>query len=236
MLDKLLPQVLIIERKENINISLYNIIERAGFDIIKANTLEKVFSLAITPAIIIIGTQLQEEPAAVIIAIRKVGKLLKIPIIFLSTATESDLSRAQADTLISFLPKPFSSDQLINTIKNLLRRSKTILQDNVIKFKNINIDLNTQKLYKNGKIVRLGPMEFKILQLFLQFPTIIFSRQKMITYLWEDNKDFNPRVIDVHINRIREALGDVGEEKKFIKTVRFVGYCLNLQNSDSEEI
>ncbi|MCC8369654.1 MAG: response regulator transcription factor [Rickettsia endosymbiont of Oxypoda opaca] len=234
MLDKLLPQVLIIEHKENINISLYNIIERAGFDIIKANTLEKVFSLAITPAIIIIGTQLREEPAAVIIAIRKVGKLLKIPIIFLSAATESDLRRAEADTLISFLPKPFSSDQLINTIKNLLRRSKTILQDNVIKFKNINIDLNTQKLYKNGKIVRLGPTEFKILQLFLQFPTIIFSRQKMITYLWEDNKDFNPRVIDV--NRIREALGDIGEEKKFIKTIRFVGYCLNLQNSDSEEI
>ncbi|WP_341793386.1 MULTISPECIES: response regulator transcription factor [unclassified Rickettsia] len=236
MLDKLLPQVLIIEHKENINISLYNIIERAGFDIIKANTLEKALSLAITPAIIIISMQLQEEPAVVITAIRKVDKLLKIPIIFLSASKESNLSQTEMDNLISFLHKPFSSDQLINTIKNLLRRSKTILQDNVVKFKNINIDLNTQKLYKNGKIVRLGPTEFKILQLFLQFPTTIFSRQKMITYLWEDDKDFNPRVIDVHINRIREALGDIGEEKKFIKTVRFVGYGLNLQNSDSEEI
>nr|WP_253308291.1 hypothetical protein [Rickettsia endosymbiont of Ceutorhynchus assimilis] len=155
MLDKLLPQVLIIEHKENINISLYNIIERAGFDIIKANTLEKALSLAITPAIIIIGMQLQEEPAAVITAIRKVDKLLKIPIIFLSASKESNLSQTEMDNLISFLHKPFSSDQLINTIKNLLRRSKTILQDNVVKFKNINIDLNTQKLYKNGTFCRL---------------------------------------------------------------------------------
>ncbi|MFY9589322.1 winged helix-turn-helix domain-containing protein [Rickettsia endosymbiont of Halotydeus destructor] len=235
MLDKLLPQILIVELKETINVPLYNIIERAGFDIIKANTLEQALSGNIIPTIIIIGVQ-PTEPKMIITAIRKVEALYKIPIIFLSTPEKIVSNQLQVNNLISFLPKPFSSDQLLNMIKNLLRRSKPILQDNLIKFKNINIDINTQKLYKNGKIVRIGPTEFKILHLFLQFPTTIFSRQKIMEYLGENNKDYNSRIIDVHINRIRKALKDTNGEEELIKTVRFFGYCLELPNSESHEL
>lgn len=130
----------------------------------------------------------------------------------------------EADDLVSFFYKPFLSDQIINFLKNLLRRSKTFLQDNIIKFKNISIDLNAEKVYKNGQNIRLGPTEFKILRLFLQFPDTVFSRREIMRYLWEDDESFNQHLIDVHINRIRDALG---KQNPIIKTVRFIGYSLN---------
>ncbi|WP_371920426.1 winged helix-turn-helix domain-containing protein [Rickettsia sp. TH2014] len=52
----------------------------------------------------------------------------------------------------------------------------------------------------------------------------MFSRQEIIKYLWESEEAFNERLIGVHINRIREALG---KDNLIIKTVRFIGYCLN---------
>ncbi|AFC69210.1 putative transcriptional regulator [Rickettsia amblyommatis str. GAT-30V] len=50
-----------------------------------------------------------------------------------------------------------------------MRRSKSVVQDNIIKFKNLNIDLNTEKVHKDGLDIRLGPTEFKILRLFFRF-------------------------------------------------------------------
>ncbi|CAK6511056.1 winged helix-turn-helix domain-containing protein [Rickettsia helvetica] len=90
-----------------------------------------------------------------------------------------------------FFYKPFLSEQIVGTLKSLLRHSKSVLQDNIIKFKNINIDLNTEKVYKDGLNIRLGPTEFKILLLFFQFPNEVFSRQEIIKYLWESEETFN---------------------------------------------
>ncbi|BBM90890.1 transcriptional regulator [Rickettsia conorii subsp. heilongjiangensis] len=126
-----------------------------------------------------------------------------------------------------FFYKPFLSEQIVGTLKSLLRRSKSVVQDNIIKFKNLNIDLNNEKVYKDGMNIRLGPTEFKILRLFFQVPNEVFLRQEIIKYLWESEETFNERLIDVHINRIREALG---KDNLIITTIRFIGYCLNKDN------
>ncbi|ACP53031.1 MAG: winged helix-turn-helix domain-containing protein [Rickettsia africae] len=98
-----------------------------------------------------------------------------------------------------------------------MRRFKSVVQDNIIKFKNLNIDLNTEKVYKDGLNIPLGSTEFKNLQLFFQVPNEVFLRQEIIKYLWESEETFNERLIDVHINRIREVLG---KDNLIITTVR----------------
>ena len=82
-----------------------------------------------------------------------------------------------------FFYKPFLSEQIVGTLKSLLRCSKSVVQDNIIKFKNLNIDLNTDKVYKDRLNIHLGPTEFKILRLFFQVPNEVFSRQEIIKYL-----------------------------------------------------
>ncbi|HJD55295.1 MAG TPA: response regulator transcription factor [Rickettsia endosymbiont of Pyrocoelia pectoralis] len=227
MLDKLLPQLLIVEEekhKKSVNIPLYNDIERAGFNIMRVTTIGNTMNYFFNEplAIIVVNSELQENLSIIINNIRKIDKFAKTPIIFL--LSHKQLNLTETDDSVLFFYKPFLSDQIIIALKNLLRRSKTILQDNIIKFKHVNIDLNTAKVYKNGQNIRLGPTEFKILRLFFQFPDTVFSRKEIMQYLWGDEESFNQRLIDVHINRIRDVLG---KEHPIIKTVRFIGYSLN---------
>lgn len=178
--DKLLPEVLIIEEKnkKSVNISLSNDIERAGFNIIRASTLEKALTYFFSQplAIMIINVELQENPLITINNFRKINKFSKTPIIFL--LSNKQLNLTEIDDNVLFFYKPFLYEQIVGTLKSLLRRSKSVLQDNIIKFKNINIDLNTEKVYKDGLNIRLGPTEFKILRLFFSFQMKYFRVKK----------------------------------------------------------
>ncbi|MFU7502330.1 MAG: winged helix-turn-helix domain-containing protein [Candidatus Tisiphia sp.] len=78
--------------------------------------------------------------------------------------------------------------------------------------------------------MRLGPTEFKILQLFIKAPKVIFSRQDIVDKVWGRDTAIDLRTIDVHINRIRTSLKNK-ESEVFIKTIRAIGYCLDLPNS-----
>ncbi|MCC8371678.1 MAG: winged helix-turn-helix domain-containing protein [Rickettsia endosymbiont of Pseudomimeciton antennatum] len=231
MLDKLPPRILIIESTKSINVSLSNVIERAWFNLVKATTAEKaiVSSTINHPDIIIIDSMVQDKVATEIATrIRDINGLAKVPIIFLLNYGESPSNYTLEDNnFVASLIKPFTSDQLMILIRSLLRRSNLILQDKVIKYKEVSMDLTTYKVTNNGRVIRLGPTEFKILQLFIKSPKVIFSRQNIVDKVWGKDTSMDLRTIDVHINRIRASLKNKGSEL-FIKTVRSTGYCLDL--------
>ncbi|WP_197068238.1 hypothetical protein [Rickettsia felis] len=115
MFDKLLPEVLIIEEKnkKSVNISLSNDIERAGFDIIRASTLEKALTYFFSQplAIIIISAELQENPLITINNVRKINKFSKTPIIFF--LPNKQLNLTEIDDNVLFFYKPFLSEQIV---------------------------------------------------------------------------------------------------------------------------
>ncbi|WP_375358745.1 winged helix-turn-helix domain-containing protein [Candidatus Tisiphia endosymbiont of Neophilaenus lineatus] len=234
MFDKLPPRVLIIESTKSINVSLSNVIERAWFNLVKANTIEKaiVSSIANHPDIIIVDSMVQDKVATEIATkLREINGLEKVPIILLLHSGESPSNYTLEDNnFIVSLTKPFTSDQLMISIRSLLRRSNLILQDKVIKYKEVSMDLTTYKVTNNGRIIRLGPTEFKILQLFIKAPKVIFSRQDIVDKVWGRDTAIDLRTIDVHINRIRTSLTNKKSEV-FIKTIRAIGYCFDLPNS-----
>ncbi|WP_341757820.1 winged helix-turn-helix domain-containing protein [Candidatus Tisiphia endosymbiont of Ditula angustiorana] len=234
MFDKLPPRVLIIESTKSINVSLSNVIERAWFNLVKANTIEKamVFSIANHPDIIIVDSMVQGKVATEIATkLREINGLAKVPVIFLLHSGESPSNYTLEDNnFVVSLIKPFTPDQLMISIRSLLRRSNLILQDKVIKYKEVSMDITTYKVTNNGRIIRLGPTEFKILQLFIKAPKVIFSRQDIVDKVWGKDTAIDLRTIDVHINRIRASLKNK-ESEVFIKTVRSTGYCLDLPDS-----
>ncbi|GAA5251765.1 hypothetical protein [Candidatus Rickettsia kedanie] len=83
----------------------------------------------------IISAELQENPLITINNIRKINKFSKTPIIFL--LPNKQLNLTEIDDNVLFFYKPFLSKQIVDTLKRLLGRSKSVLQDNIIKFKNI---------------------------------------------------------------------------------------------------
>ena len=83
-------------------------------------------------------------------------------------------------------------------------------------------------MHRKDKRIHLGPTEFKILQLLVQSPKVIFTRQQIIDYVWGTKENIEPRTVDVHVNRLRTLIKVDSREIPFIKTVRAAGYCLNL--------
>lgn len=115
----------------------------------------------------------------------------------------------------------------MTTIRTLLRKSRPVFQDKIIKYNDIRMDLSTYRVYRNNKQVHLGPTEFKILQLLVQKPKSIYSRRQIIDYVWGTEKDIAHRTIDVHVNRIRTLMKLEKDQYQLIKTIRSAGYCLD---------
>ena len=79
---------------------------------------------------------------------------------------------------------------------------------------------------RNGIAVNLGPKEFKILSLFMERPGHIYSRSKLLDFVWGQGVFIEDRTVDVHMSRLRKALKTNPSDKELIRTVRDGGYGL----------
>lgn len=238
MVDKLPPKILVIETSEALRSSVSNSIERYWFTVFRAKDPETATTsfLLNKPNVVIISSRI-EGLTALEMAVR-IKKLEdnNVPIVFLIDEGESPENYKSVDNgLNEYVVRPFTPNQLMTAIRSLLRKSKPVFQDKIIKYKDLSMDLAKYAVYKNNKKIHLGPTEFKILQLLLQSPKTIFSRQQIIEYVWGSNHLIEPRTVDVHVNRLRGLIKSANEGKStessklpFIKTVRAAGYCLSL--------
>ena len=81
---------------------------------------------------------------------------------------------------------------------------------------------------RNGKVIKLGPKEYKILTLLMENPGQIFSRSKLLDIVWGHDVYVEERTIDVHMSRLRKSLNNYGHD--VIRTVRDGGYGLYINN------
>ena len=123
-----------------------------------------------------------------------------------------------------YVTKPFSGKELVARVKAVLRRrdkhrdtKKIIINEMLI------IDKGKHEVLLNGRKIEMTTTEFRILELLSSRKGIVFSRARILDHLWGDEKLIIDRAIDVHINHLREKLGDAAS---LIKCVRGVGYKL----------
>ena len=84
------------------------------------------------------------------------------------------------------------------------------------------LDAETHKVTRSGKPVQLGPTEFRLLTTFLERPSRVWSREQLLSRVWDRDADLDTRTVDVHVGRLRKALGGTD----LIRTVRGAGYAL----------
>ena len=95
----------------------------------------------------------------------------------------------------------------------------------VLTFENIVLDLETFRVTLDCRQIHLGPTEFRILETLIEQPGRVWSREKLLDHLWRRHVNVNTRVVDIHIGRLRKALGQ--SQRYFpIRTVRGAGYAL----------
>ena len=124
-----------------------------------------------------------------------------------------------------YLPKPFSPDELLARLRALTRRNGDFINENILEFSDIRLNLSTYDMEVNDNSITLTQKEFEILKYFMQRPKLVVSKDDLITKLWGFDSDIEHNNIEVYISFLRKKLAYVESDVK-ITTIRRVGYRL----------
>ena len=213
-------KILIVEDDATIRSGLKYCLEYENFEVVEAignDCLEKLDNVSL----ILLDINLPDTNGFDLF--KKIKEIKNIPIIFL-TANDLEPSIVMGLDMGAddYVTKPFKTRELISRIKNVLRRNNNY---DVIKIKNITIDLKQAKVFKNGVDVNLTALEYKILLTLALNPNQVFTREKILADIWDVNEEYvYDNTLTVYIKRIREKIEDDVTNPKIIKTVRGIGY------------
>ncbi|HWI80574.1 phosphate regulon transcriptional regulator PhoB [Ramlibacter sp.] len=126
-----------------------------------------------------------------------------------------------------YITKPFSTQELLARIRAVLRRRAPERAEDAVAIGELALDGATHRVSWGQRPVKLGPTEFKLLQYLMKHPERVHSRQQLLDKVWGDHVFIEERTVDVHVKRLREALGPVAGA--LIETVRGVGYRITGQ-------
>lgn len=188
--------------------------ETAG-DFFKALQKEK-------PELVILDIMLPDmEGTEVLKQLKKDVSTKEIPVILASAkGTEYDKVKGLDTGADDYLAKPFGMMEMVSRVRAVLRRTKKPKSD-VLEHNGIRIDHGKHEVTVNGKMIDLTLKEYEVLALLMSRPGIVFTRDQLLSKVWEEEYTTETRTVDVHIRTLRQKLQ---EEGAHIDTVRGVGY------------
>ncbi len=154
-----------------------------------------------------------------------------VPVIMLTArGAEADRIRGLTTGADDYVVKPFSVGELLARVEALLRRSAPERIANEIVVGSLKLDRNAHRVTRSGREVRLGPTEYRLLEVLLESVGRVLSRPQLLDAVWGRDGDIDERTVDVHVGRLRKALIR-GNEADPIRTVRGAGYVLERETA-----
>ena len=196
-------------------------LQKKGFDVVSAqNGSEAVSQLKQTnPSLVIVNApSLRSTGIRICLSIRK--KDSKIPIILI-VEKEKVVDKELVD---SILPLPFTVQKLVNRIKAHMPGDG----NNVVSVGPIRLDLENKRVRSLGKNTKLTPRLITLLQILMDKHGEVVEREALFKKVWETNYTGDTRTLDVHISWLRRAIELDPDNPKFLKTIRGVGYRLDV--------
>ena len=221
-------KILIVEDEKDIRDLIIYALQAKGYETISADDGEKALKMLKEnkPDLVILDWMLPSVSGLEICRnIRRDKNIKNIPIIMLTAKiTEDDKILGLDSGADDYITKPFSTAELSSRVKAILRRIERN-NSKKLKYADIEMDLIAHKIIRNGRKIKLGPKEYKLLKNFLEQPHRVFSRDQLLDRIWGENIYVEPRTVDVHIRRLRKAI-TADNEINIIRTVRDAGYSL----------
>ncbi|MGD9868233.1 MAG: phosphate regulon transcriptional regulator PhoB [Hyphomicrobiales bacterium] len=224
------PRVLVVEDEEALALLLRYNLEAEGFDVEVSADGEQA-NLAIQespPELVILDWMLPGMSGLELCRRLRSGRDTRgIPIIMLTArGEETDRVRGLATGADDYVVKPFSVPELMARVRALLRRSTPGAVANVLKVGDIVLDRDAHRVTRNGRNLRLGPTEYRLLEFLMQSPGRVFSRAQLLDGVWGRDVYVDERTVDVHVGRLRKAINR-GREADPVRTVRGAGYAID---------
>ena len=179
------------------------------------------------PDLVLLDWMLPGEPGVTLARRwRTDARTRDLPIIMLTARSdERDLVHGLDAGADDYLTKPFSTNELLARIRAVLRRKMPEALDSVLEVGPLRLDPATRRAWNEVREVHLGPTEFRLLRFLMTHPERVHSRPQLLDRVWGDHVFIEERTVDVHIKRLRAALGP-GAGADLIETVRGAGYRL----------
>lgn len=218
-----MKKILIVDDEKDILEFLSYNLKKEGFSIYTASDglegLEK--TKKIKPDLIIVDLMMPKMNGIEMCEnIRNDKKLSSIIILFLTARSEDYTQIAALDSgADDFLKKPIKPKLLISKVKSIMRRFS--LNKNLKNYihKDVELDIEKYSVKIKGDNINLARKEFDLLKLLINQPGKVYTREEILNDVWGNDIHVVDRTIDVHINRLRDKLG-----QKFIETVKGIGY------------
>lgn len=218
-----MKKILLVEDNETIIIGLKYSLEQEGFVIISAKTKKETEEIISKQEIDLVLLDITLPDGNGFDICKLIKEKQDIPVIFLTAQDEETSVVIGLDLgADDYITKPFRTRELISRINSVLRRyGKSVEKSNIIQYKNIKIDTNMAKVYKDNKEIIFTSLEYKILLMLFTNTNKLITREQLLDKIWDFAGNFvNDNTLTVYIKRIREKLG----EESIIKTVRGLGY------------
>lgn len=223
------PRILVVEDEPSqVELLHYNLAQQ-GFKVTCATDGESGLLAAIEgmPDLILLDWMLPNLSGIELCRqLRRNRDTRDIPIIMLTARSEeNDMVRGLDVGADDYVSKPYSVKELMARVRAALRRPNSAIAENKMSLGDIEVDIEKHLVTVEGKAAKLSPTEYRLLITLMQFPGRVFSRDQLLDSVWGLSSELDTRTVDVHIGRLKKALGKTG--KATIKTVRGFGYSMN---------
>jgi len=225
-------RILIVEDERAIREMVGLALEQAGYECVEASNAHEAQEKirAEKPDLVLLDWMLPGVSGVDYARrLRRDKETNQLPIIMLTARTEEpDMIKGLESGADDYITKPFSTRELIARIRALLRRAVPPGEASaVLEADGLRLDAVAHRVSARGKILDMGPMEFRLLRFFMERPERVFSRAQLLNSVWGENVYVEERTVDVHIRRLRKALEPTAHDR-LIQTVRGTGYRFSL--------
>lgn len=228
--NKVKKKILVVDdEKDIVDILKYNLEKEHEFDVLTAYNGKEALALVENhPDLILLDIMMPElNGFEVCKQLKQNPATAKIPVIFL-TAKENEIDEILGLELGAddYIHKPLSPRKVIARVKSVIRRSNVEAErnnklDEIIKFKNLEVDSVTHSVKINKKEIFFPKKEFQLLHFLIANRGRVFSREILLNQIWGENIYVVDRTVDVHVAKVREKLGEYND---YIETIKGLGY------------
>ena len=223
--------VLVVEDDQSIREITAEVLETEGFRVLScsngADALKLITNEASAPIDLLVldlmlpglgGLDLCRE-------LRRAGNL--IPILVISARdSETDRVLGLEVGADDYLVKPFGLPEFVARCRALLRRARQVssMPQQVYSHANLSLYVNERRVTSGNSELNLSPKEYKLLELFIQNPRQVWTRDQLLEKIWGDDFVGDSKTVDVHIRWLREKVEEQPSSPQLISTVRGFGY------------
>lgn len=221
-------KIFVLEDDSAIGMGLSYSLENEGYTVTLAKTVSDALNMIENEQFSLYILDLTLPDGSGYDVCKKIKEKGDLPVIFL-TAYDDEVNVVMGFELGAddYISKPFRLKELLVRIKSVLRRYNKDSADGIIKIKELTINTNEAKVYKNGAEIVLTAMEYRLLLILLNNRGTVLSRAKLLENIWDIDSAFvEDNTLTVYIKRLRDKIEEDIANPVYIKTVRGLGYVI----------